>query len=183
MATTAGPKGRLGSEPKLPVGVFDGAAGGQQEQELVVRCSASMPSAPAAVFLACTGPPLLPYPTPHLHPTLTSPSPSPPTPPADDSDDGDSSLGGSAGGPPSPSLGPAAEEVVVGEGMRGAQMLVWLGDFNYRIDGSYEAVKEHAIRNELAPLLELVRGRWGHAWDRGRSGGGHWGVGLRNVLA
>ncbi len=36
------------------------------------------------------------------------------------------------------------------------QMLVWLGDFNYRIDGAYEAVKERAIRNELGQLLELV---------------------------
>ena len=48
------------------------------------------------------------------------------------------------------------EELVQGEGMRGAHMLVWLGDFNYRIDGGYEAVKERAIRNELGPLLELV---------------------------
>lgn len=38
------------------------------------------------------------------------------------------------------------------------QMLVWLGDFNYRIDGAYESVKERAIRNELGPLLELVGG-------------------------
>lgn len=37
-------------------------------------------------------------------------------------------------------------------------MLVWLGDFNYRIDGAYESVKERAIRNELGPLLELVGG-------------------------
>lgn len=33
---------------------------------------------------------------------------------------------------------------------------VWLGDFNYRIDGAYEAVREAAIRNELGALLELV---------------------------
>jgi hypothetical protein len=52
------------------------------------------------------------------------------------------------------------EELVQGEGMRGAHMLVWLGDFNYRIDGGYEAVKERAIRNELGPLLELVSPCW-----------------------
>lgn len=40
-------------------------------------------------------------------------------------------------------------------------MLVWLGDFNYRIDGAYEAVKERAIRNELGQLLELVGGALG----------------------
>ena len=51
---------------------------------------------------------------------------------------------------------PPGEEVCEGEGMRGAHMLVWLGDFNYRIDGGYEAVKERAIRNELAPLLQMV---------------------------
>lgn len=84
---------------------------------------------------------------------------------ASDSGDDDSSLGGGGAlssldpaAPPSPAAPfGTAEDVAVGEGMRGAQMLVWLGDFNYRIDGGYEAVKERAIRNELGPLLELVR--------------------------
>ncbi|KAL4426187.1 hypothetical protein ABPG77_007469 [Micractinium sp. CCAP 211/92] len=58
----------------------------------------------------------------------------------------------------------------IGEGMRGAHMLVWLGDFNYRIDGPYEAVKEHAIRNELGVLAELVGARLaaGRACERPR---------------
>lgn len=43
--------------------------------------------------------------------------------------------------------------------MREADMLLWLGDFNYRIEGGYEAVKEKAVRSELGALLELVRRR------------------------
>ena len=65
-------------------------------------------------------------------------------------------MGASSLEPAAPSAVATIEELVQGEGMRGAHMLVWLGDFNYRIDGGYEAVKERAIRNELGPLLELV---------------------------
>ncbi len=70
---------------------------------------------------------------------------------------GPSSLDTSLAAAISAAAAPPAEEVIQGDGMRNAQMLVWLGDFNYRIDGPYEAVKERAIRNELGPLLELVR--------------------------
>lgn len=71
--------------------------------------------------------------------------------------------------------GPAA----VGEGMRGAHMLVWLGDFNYRIDGPYEAVKERAIRNELGVLADMVgplgtrAGLWGCDGGPAVAGGRH----------
>jgi hypothetical protein len=84
-------------------------------------------------------------------------------PPSDLDSDADSASGGycldpSMAGSPAGTPGLAGvEDVVQGEGMREAEMLVWLGDFNYRIDGGYEAVKERAIRNELPPLLELVR--------------------------
>ena len=70
--------------------------------------------------------------------------------------DADSAAGFDPPAVPSPGATPVTEEVVQGEGMRDAEMLVWLGDFNYRIDGAYEAVKERAIRNELSPLLKLV---------------------------
>jgi hypothetical protein len=84
----------------------------------------------------------------------------PPAAPAADADsDADSSSfvadpagGASPGGTPT-----IADEVVQGEGMREADMLLWLGDFNYRIEGGYEAVKEKAVRSELGALLELVR--------------------------
>ena len=35
-------------------------------------------------------------------------------------------------------------------------MLVWMGDFNYRIDCTYEHAKELAHRNQLAELLAKV---------------------------
>lgn len=35
-------------------------------------------------------------------------------------------------------------------------MLVWMGDFNYRIDASYEHAKELAHRNQLTDLLAKV---------------------------
>lgn len=82
----------------------------------------------------------------------------------DDADsDADSSIGGGSGLDAAVANAAAAAaavaedgSAVVGEGMRGAHMLVWLGDFNYRIDGPYESVKEHAIRNELGVLAKLV---------------------------
>ncbi len=40
-----------------------------------------------------------------------------------------------------------------GEGLRCADALIWLGDFNYRIDGQYDQVKELAISGEFGPLL------------------------------
>lgn len=75
---------------------------------------------------------------------------------ADAESSDESSVGASSLEPAAPAMVATLEELVQGEGMRGAHMLVWLGDFNYRIDGGYEAVKERAIRNELVPLLELV---------------------------
>ena len=50
-----------------------------------------------------------------------------------------------------------------GEGMRSAEMLVWMGDFNYRIELDYDTVV-HLVRNfrkgdraALANLLQEVR--------------------------
>ncbi len=40
-----------------------------------------------------------------------------------------------------------------GEGLRCANALIWLGDFNYRIDGQYDQVKELAVSGEFGPLL------------------------------
>lgn len=40
--------------------------------------------------------------------------------------------------------------------MRDAEMVVWLGDFNYRLDTTFENAKEKARRHMLAELLELV---------------------------
>ena len=43
-----------------------------------------------------------------------------------------------------------------GQGMRDADLLVWLGDFNYRIDVTYELAKEKIRRNCLDELMEQV---------------------------
>lgn len=48
-------------------------------------------------------------------------------------------------------------EVVQGQGMRNAEMLVWAGDFNYRIDATYEDAIDHIRCNDLEYLLERVR--------------------------
>ncbi len=41
--------------------------------------------------------------------------------------------------------------------MRNAEMLVWAGDFNYRIDATYEDAIDHIRCNDLEYLLERVR--------------------------
>ncbi|CAL8463974.1 g3509 [Coccomyxa elongata] len=40
-----------------------------------------------------------------------------------------------------------------GQGLKEVDMLVWLGDLNYRIDSTYEHAKELAHRNQLSELL------------------------------
>lgn len=40
--------------------------------------------------------------------------------------------------------------------MRDAEMLVWAGDFNYRIEASYTDALHHIAQNELDWLLERV---------------------------
>ena len=35
-------------------------------------------------------------------------------------------------------------------------MLVWLGDFNYRVDAEYGEAKSLVRRNDLSPLLSKV---------------------------
>ena len=40
--------------------------------------------------------------------------------------------------------------------MKDAELLVWLGDFNYRIDVSYEVAKEKIRRNTRQSLDELL---------------------------
>ena len=57
---------------------------------------------------------------------------------------------------------PQQQAVLQGQGMRDAELLIWSGDFNYRIDASYELVKELASKGLSQPecyakLLELVR--------------------------
>lgn len=44
-----------------------------------------------------------------------------------------------------------------GQGMRDAELLVWLGDFNYRIDTTYEIAKENIRRNTPTSLAELLK--------------------------
>ena len=46
--------------------------------------------------------------------------------------------------------------VVQGQGMRNAEMLVWAGDFNYRIDATYEDAIDRIRCNDLEYLLERV---------------------------
>lgn len=41
--------------------------------------------------------------------------------------------------------------------MRDAEMLVWAGDFNYRIEATYEDALERIRNNELDYLIERVR--------------------------
>lgn len=43
--------------------------------------------------------------------------------------------------------------VVYKEGIRNVELLVWAGDFNYRIDGPYELVREAAQASDLGPLI------------------------------
>ncbi|KAL0054630.1 hypothetical protein WJX82_000216 [Trebouxia sp. C0006] len=48
----------------------------------------------------------------------------------------------------------SAPELLQGQGMRNAEMLVWAGDFNYRIDATYEDAIDHIRCNDLEYLLE-----------------------------
>ena len=41
--------------------------------------------------------------------------------------------------------------------MRDADMIVWAGDFNYRIEASYEDAIEHIRNNDLDYLIDRVR--------------------------
>lgn len=54
----------------------------------------------------------------------------------------------------------------MGNGILSAAALVWLGDFNYRIEGQYEHVKELALRGDLGPLLACDQLRREHAAGR-----------------
>lgn len=47
----------------------------------------------------------------------------------------------------------ASHVLFQGEGLRCADALIWLGDFNYRIDGQYDQVKELATTGNFGPLL------------------------------
>ena len=40
--------------------------------------------------------------------------------------------------------------------MRDAEMLVWAGDFNYRIEATYEDAMDHIRNNDLDYLVERV---------------------------
>ncbi len=44
-----------------------------------------------------------------------------------------------------------------GDAVQKAEALIWAGDFNYRIDGPYEDIRDRAVRNDCASLLPLVR--------------------------
>ena len=54
-----------------------------------------------------------------------------------------------------------------GQGMRDAEMLVWAGDFNYRIEASYEDALDHINRNELDWLLERVSAGYARSGQHG----------------
>ena len=43
-----------------------------------------------------------------------------------------------------------------GQGMRDAEMVIWLGDFNYRVELTFEVAKEKARRKLLTDLLAKV---------------------------
>ena len=43
-----------------------------------------------------------------------------------------------------------------GQGLKEMDMLVWLGDFNYRVDAEYGEAKGLVRRNDLSPLLSKV---------------------------
>ena len=43
-----------------------------------------------------------------------------------------------------------------GQGLKEMDMLVWLGDFNYRVDAEYAEAKGLVRRNDLSPLLSKV---------------------------
>ena len=43
-----------------------------------------------------------------------------------------------------------------GQGLKEMDMLVWLGDFNYRVDAEYGEAKSLVRRNDLSPLLSKV---------------------------
>lgn len=58
------------------------------------------------------------------------------------------------------------EGMASGNGILSAAALVWLGDFNYRIEGQYEHVKELALRGDLGPLLACDQLRREHAAGR-----------------
>ena len=45
---------------------------------------------------------------------------------------------------------------VQGQGLKEMDMLVWLGDFNYRVDAEYGEAKSLVRRNDLSPLLSKV---------------------------
>lgn len=54
------------------------------------------------------------------------------------------------------SFGSADNFLVQGQGMRAAEMLVWLGDFNYRVNCSYEEAKEYIQQGWIKELLAMV---------------------------
>ena len=47
-----------------------------------------------------------------------------------------------------------------GQGLKEMDMLVWLGDFNYRVDAEYAEAKGLVRRNDLLPLLSKVPLPW-----------------------
>ena len=47
-------------------------------------------------------------------------------------------------------------EHMQGQGMRDAEMLVWAGDFNYRIEATYEDALDHIRNNDLDYLIDRV---------------------------
>jgi hypothetical protein len=45
---------------------------------------------------------------------------------------------------------------VQGQGMRAAEMLIWLGDFNYRVNCSYQEAKDYIQQGWIKELLAKV---------------------------
>lgn len=46
-----------------------------------------------------------------------------------------------------------------GQGMRAAEMLVWLGDFNYRVNCSYDDAKDYIQQGWIKELLAKVHSK------------------------
>lgn len=74
----------------------------------------------------------------------------------DDAEHSEPSRSGTDGGPDAAA---PSEVFVTADVLRSTEAVVWAGDFNYRIDGTYEEVREAAVRNDYKTLLPWVRGR------------------------
>ena len=89
--------------------------------------------------------------------------------------------GADAGAAVAQAIAEAAADDGHGPGMADAAMLVWAGDFNYRINGPYLAVVEAARAGRFAELytMDQVSGKWICGWAGKERGRGQQGWGQR----